>query len=85
MEVVTRFAVHNAAVGFSLRKLNDHGTDVRTSPNSSHVENIRLLYSNTVAKDLIQLEVDDPTYKVKGIVNLIFIKVGLLNSIFFYS
>ena len=65
-EVVTRFAVHNSSVGFSLRKLNDHGTDIRTPPNSTHVENIRMLYSNTVAKDLVQLEVDEPTYKVKS-------------------
>ena len=65
-EVVTRFAVHNSSVGFCLRKLNDQGTDVRTPPSSTQVENIRTLYSNAVAKDLVQLEIDEPTYKVKG-------------------
>lgn len=65
-EVVTRFAVHNAPVGFCLRKLNDHGTDIRTPPNSTQVDNIRMLYTNAVAKDLVQLEVDEPSYKVKA-------------------
>ena len=64
VEVVTRFAVHNASVGFSLKKLNDNGADV--SPNSSHVDNIRVLYGNTVAKDLIQLQVEDAHLKIKG-------------------
>ena len=69
VEVVTRFAVHNASVGFSLKKLNDNGADVRTSPNSSHVDNIRVLYGNTVAKDLIQLQVEDAHLKIKGLLN----------------
>lgn len=66
MEVVTRFAVHNSSVGFTLKKLNDNGADVRTSPNSTQVDNIRVLYGNAVAKDLVKLEVEDPALKVKG-------------------
>ena len=61
------FAVHNASVGFTLKKLNDNGADVRTSPNSTQVDNIRILYGNAVAKDLVKLEVEDPALKVKGI------------------
>ena len=67
IEVVTRFAVHNSSVGFSLKKLKDNGTDVRTSPNSTQVDNIRVLYGPTVAKDLIKFEVADPSLKFKGI------------------
>ncbi|KAI9561761.1 putative MLH1 [Daphnia sinensis] len=65
IEVVTRFAVHNASVGFSLKKLNDNGSDVRTSPNSTQEDNIRVLYGHAVAKDLIKLQVEDPGLKVK--------------------
>lgn len=73
VEVVTRFAVHNASVGFSLKKLNDNGADVRTSPNSSHVDNIRVLYGNTVAKDLVQLQVEDAHLKIKGMHIILYI------------
>lgn len=66
IEVVTRFAVHNAPVGFCLKKLNDNGADVKTPPNSSSVDNVRLLYGNNVAKSLVQLNVEDSTLKVKG-------------------
>ncbi|XP_046641833.1 DNA mismatch repair protein Mlh1-like [Daphnia pulicaria] len=65
IEVITRFAVHNASVGFSLKKLNDNGSDVRTSPNSTQEDNIRILYGHAVAKDLIKLNVEDPVLKVK--------------------
>lgn len=66
VEVVTRFAIHNASVGFTLKKLNDNGADVRTSPNSTQVDNIRILYGNAVAKDLVNLSVEDPGLKIKG-------------------
>lgn len=65
VEVVTRFAVHNASVGFTLKK-HDNNTDVRTAPNSNPVDNIRILYGNSVAKDLIQLQVEDANLKIKG-------------------
>jgi DNA mismatch repair ATPase MutL len=58
--------VHNSSVGFSLKKLNDNGSDVRTSPNSTQEDNIRILYGHAVAKDLIKLNVEDPGLKVKG-------------------
>lgn len=66
IEVVTRFAVHNASVGFCLKKLSDNSNDVRTPVNSNAVDNIRILYGNQVAKDLVKLEVNDQAYKFKG-------------------
>ena len=53
-------------MGFCLKKLNDNSNDVRTPVNSTPVENIRLLYGNQVAKELIKLEVEDSTHKFKG-------------------
>lgn len=40
---------------------------MRTSPNSTQVDNIRVLYGNAVAKDLVKLEVEDPGLKFKGL------------------
>lgn len=53
-------------MGFSLRKLNDTGADVKTSPNSSQVDNIRILYGNAVAKELLKFEVQEVSLKFKG-------------------
>ncbi len=67
IDVVTRFAVHNASVGFSLKKVTDAANDVRTPTNSTSVDNIRLLYGNAVAKELVQLDVTDNVCKFKGL------------------
>jgi len=84
IEVVTRFAVHHASVGFSLKKLNQNGADVKTSPNSTSVDNIRVLYGNAVAKDLIKFEVEDALLKFKGdSVDLLFYIISFL--IFFFT
>uniref|UniRef100_A0A8D8LJJ9 DNA mismatch repair protein Mlh1 n=1 Tax=Cacopsylla melanoneura TaxID=428564 RepID=A0A8D8LJJ9_9HEMI len=37
-EVVSRYAVHNPHVGFTLKKQNENLAEIRTRPNSSHSE-----------------------------------------------
>ena len=86
VEVITRFAVHNSSVGFSLKKLNDNGSDVRTSPNSTQEDNIRILYGHAVAKDLIKLNVEDPGLKVKGkFLHILLMKMMYNTDSNFYS
>lgn len=48
-DVVGKYAIHNATTGFALRKSNE-GNDIRTPPNSTSMENIRIIYGNTIAK-----------------------------------
>lgn len=48
-EVVGRYAVHNAKVGFGLRKFGE-SNDIRTPTDSNHVDNIRTLYGNSIAR-----------------------------------
>ncbi|KAH1024802.1 hypothetical protein HUJ05_004236 [Dendroctonus ponderosae] len=66
-DVVTKYAIHNALVGFALKK---HGAnnDIRTPVNSTHVENIRLIYGSSIARELLDfnLENDNLQFSCSG-------------------
>ncbi|XP_058799424.1 DNA mismatch repair protein Mlh1 [Phymastichus coffea] len=64
-EVVTKYAVHNPNVGFTLKKYGQSSTDVRTPHSSTTVNNIRTLYGNCIARELLEIELDDKTYHFK--------------------
>ena len=55
-EVVTRYAIHNPTVGFTLKKHGESATQVRTPHSSTNVNNIRLLFGNDIAKDYWKLK-----------------------------
>lgn len=93
MEVVMRYAVHNPAVGFTLKKHGEPSPQVRTPHNSTKQSNIRILYGNPVARELLEVELDDkdykfkmhglvtnPNYTNKRMVMLLFINNRLVNS-----
>ncbi|KAK7466744.1 hypothetical protein BaRGS_00037153 [Batillaria attramentaria] len=50
VEVVSRYAIHNAKVGFTLKKQGESMADVRTPPNSTHVDNIRTVFGASIAR-----------------------------------
>ena len=58
LQVVSRYAIHNSSVGFCLKKQGESGVDLRTPPNSTARDNIRIVFGSTIAKEL--LEVSDP-------------------------
>ncbi|XP_025158348.1 DNA mismatch repair protein Mlh1 isoform X2 [Harpegnathos saltator] len=62
-EVVMRYAVHNQAVGFTLKKHGEPSPQVRTPHNSTKQNNIRILYGNPVARELLEVELNDKSYK----------------------
>ncbi|KAG5310526.1 MLH1 protein, partial [Acromyrmex insinuator] len=64
-EVVMRYAVHNSAIGFTLKKHGEPSSQVRTPYNSTKQNNIRILYGNPVARELLEVELDDKDYKFK--------------------
>lgn len=64
-EVATKYAVHNARVGFILKKHNSNVNKFRTPPRSSKVDNIRILYGNEVAREILDIELDEKKYKFK--------------------
>jgi DNA mismatch repair protein MLH1 len=65
-EVMTRYAVHNAGVGFTLKKAGETSVTVKTQSSNSILDNIRLLYGPSVAKELIEFEFENERYKVKS-------------------
>ncbi|KAI0293990.1 hypothetical protein BC826DRAFT_1013643 [Russula brevipes] len=59
LDVVTKYAVHNAGVSFLCKKVGNSTPDLST-PSSTTKQMIRLLYGQGVAKDLLTAEVSAP-------------------------
>lgn len=70
-DVVGRYAIHNSHVGFTLKKQGESLSDIRTPPNSTVVDNIRTIYGNTIAKELLELDATDDALRlrVKGYIS----------------
>ncbi|XP_041367878.1 DNA mismatch repair protein Mlh1-like [Gigantopelta aegis] len=70
-EVVSRYAVHNCKVGFTLKKQGESMADVRTPQNSSYVDNIRTLFGSSVARELLEVTHEDSrlSFKIHGFVS----------------
>lgn len=70
IEVVSRYAVHNSKVGFTLKKHGESTADVRTPTNSTHIQNIRTIYGPSIAREMLEVEHEDNklSFKVHGFV-----------------
>ncbi|XP_033210233.1 DNA mismatch repair protein Mlh1 [Belonocnema kinseyi] len=92
-EVITRYAVHNPSVGFGLKKQGETKTHVRTPHSSTKTNNIRVLYGNPVARELLEIDLKDdkhnfklhalitnPNYSNKRMTLLLFINHRLVDS-----
>lgn len=64
-DVVSKYAVHNAGVGFSLRKADETTISLRTPATSSKIDNIRTVYGADIAKSLLSIDVDDSQLQFK--------------------
>lgn len=64
-DVVSRYAVHNSKVGFSLKKQGETLSDIRTLPNSTIVDNVRTIYGNAIARELLEVQAEDDILKFK--------------------
>ncbi|EIW55636.1 DNA mismatch repair protein MutL [Trametes versicolor FP-101664 SS1] len=65
LDVVTRYAVHNPLVSFTCKKTGSPSPDVSTPSSSTTEQAIRLLYGQTLAKELLHVSVS-PSSKGKG-------------------
>ncbi|KAK8378680.1 hypothetical protein O3P69_009408 [Scylla paramamosain] len=92
-EVVSRYAIHNANVGFTLRKQGQQNVEFRTPPHSTPCDNIRSVFGPAVARELLEVDfVDDKlkfcckglvsnaNYSVKKCTFLLFINHRLVDS-----
>ncbi|XP_073977538.1 DNA mismatch repair ATPase Mlh1 [Rhodnius prolixus] len=70
-EVVSRYAIHNPKVGFTLKKYGEQLFDVRSNSNSTYLENIRNIYGETTAKDLLEIDTFDDklNFKLHGFIS----------------
>lgn len=64
-EVIGKYAIHNAHIGFCLKKSGDN-IDLRTPCPSNHVDNIRLIYGNNVTKELVEFSMENEELKFKA-------------------
>lgn len=64
-EVVCRYAIHNSTVGFSLKKHGNAVSDVKTLPNSTVVENIKLIFGAELAKELLDVSCESQAFNFK--------------------
>ncbi|XP_053570432.1 DNA mismatch repair protein Mlh1 [Bombina bombina] len=68
VEVVSRYAIHNSGISFSIKKQGETMADVRTLTNATTVDNIRSVFGNAVSRELIEVGCEDSklAFKLKG-------------------
>ncbi|XP_069469304.1 DNA mismatch repair protein Mlh1 isoform X2 [Ambystoma mexicanum] len=71
VEVVSRYAIHNSGVSFSVKKQGETVADVRTLSNATTVDNIRSIFGNAVSRELIEVGCEDAklSFKMKGYIS----------------
>ncbi|XP_054268512.1 DNA mismatch repair protein Mlh1 [Macrosteles quadrilineatus] len=65
LDVVSRYAVHNPKVGFTLKKQGEGLVDLRTEPDSTHKDNIRIIYGNNITRELLEINTEDEGLQLK--------------------
>ncbi|XP_026576382.1 DNA mismatch repair protein Mlh1 [Pseudonaja textilis] len=70
LDVVSRYAIHNSGISFSVKKQGDTVADVRTLSSNTAIDNIRSVFGNAVSRELIKVGCEDATlaFKMKGLV-----------------
>ncbi|XP_058035857.1 DNA mismatch repair protein Mlh1 isoform X3 [Ahaetulla prasina] len=70
LDVVSRYAIHNSGISFSVKKQGETVADVRTLSSNTTIDNIRSIFGNAVSRELIEVGCEDATlaFKMKGLV-----------------
>jgi len=65
VEVVSRYALRFPKVGFTCKKMGDNTADVKTRTNATVKDNIRIIHSAALARELLELCEESTAPKVK--------------------
>ena len=92
VDIVSKYAIHNQGIGFTLKKYGETLADVRTIQKSSKIENIKAIYGASISKELLEVKLDDgklsfqmsgyisnANYSVKKFIFLLFINNRLVD------
>ncbi|XP_051508036.1 DNA mismatch repair protein Mlh1 [Myxocyprinus asiaticus] len=71
IEVVSRYAIHNSGKSFAVKKQGEMVADVKTLPNASVLDNIRVVFGVAVSRELIEVGCEDQklAFKLKGYIS----------------
>lgn len=47
---MSRYAIHNPMVGFTVKKQGELLTEVKTNQGSTHIDNIQAIYGSTISR-----------------------------------
>eukprot|EP00049_Salpingoeca_infusionum_P015727 m.308409 g.308409 ORF g.308409 m.308409 type:complete len:850 (+) comp15939_c3_seq30:194-2743(+) len=69
-DIVSRYAVHNSKVSFTLRKHGDTSPVVRTTATDNQVESVRSVYGSSVANELLEIDASDDRlgFRLRGLI-----------------
>ncbi|KAG1685933.1 DNA mismatch repair protein Mlh1 [Nymphon striatum] len=65
VEMLGKYAIHNSGISFQLQKVGNPSADLKTFPEVSVEENIRIIYGNNVARELLKVNAEDDKLKFK--------------------
>ncbi|KAI8327433.1 histidine kinase-like ATPase, partial [Blakeslea trispora] len=83
LDIVSRYAVHNAGISFTCRKQGATMADVQTATGASVVDTIRQLYGGSIASELLPVEpgqITNANYSMKRMTLLLFINHRAVES-----
>lgn len=64
-DVVSKYAIHNSGVAFTLKKQGENMADVRTTNGALILDNIRTIYGASVSGELLEVSCDNRKYAFK--------------------
>ena len=68
VDVVSKYAIHNSGIAFTVKKHGQNMGDLRTLNTSSVLDNISTIYDTNIAKEILEISCDNEKYgfKMKG-------------------